>query len=70
MITVVLERKGRLVDCPKCGASDCIEIEIRLQEEHDVQFHSCRRCEAKWWERGGAAIALGDVLDLAAKPSR
>ncbi|MDQ5816670.1 MAG: hypothetical protein M3516_10335 [Actinomycetota bacterium] len=53
--------------CPQCRGEDSIEIEIRLKEEDDVQFYSCRLCEAKWWQRDGDTIALGDVLDLASK---
>lgn len=55
--------------CPQCRGEDCIHIEIRLKaDEENVQFFSCRRCEAKWWERKGRSIALDDVLNLAARP--
>jgi hypothetical protein len=54
--------------CSRCDGDDCIQIEIRLKVEGDrVQFFSCRRCESKWWERGGTSIALDEVLDLAAR---
>jgi hypothetical protein len=54
------------VKCPECSGTDCIEIEINLKEENTVRFMSCRRCEAKWWQREGNAIALDEVLNLAA----
>jgi len=50
--------------CPECHGEDCIHIEIRLKGEEDVQFYSCRLCEAKWWERDGDTIALDEVLHL------
>ena len=53
------------VKCPQCTGSDCIEIEINLKQENTVRFMSCRRCEAKWWQREGATIALDEVLNLA-----
>ncbi|CAN5548870.1 hypothetical protein BH24ACT26_BH24ACT26_07480 [soil metagenome] len=54
--------------CPRCHGEDCVHIEINLKGEQDtVQFFSCRRCEAKWWERNGDTIALDEVLDLTAQ---
>ena len=53
--------------CPQCKGEDCTEIEIHLTNDEPVQFFSCRRCEAKWWERAGEAIPLDEVLDLASK---
>jgi hypothetical protein len=50
--------------CPHCDGEDCIQIEIRLKGEETVEFFSCRRCEAKWWQRDGDTIALDEVLDL------
>ena len=58
---------GGNMRCPQCRGEDSIEIEIRLKEEDDVKFYSCRLCEVKWWQRDGDTIALGDVLDLASK---
>lgn len=55
------------MQCPQCQGKDCIQIEIRLKEEDSIQFFSCRRCEAKWWERDGDTIALDDVLNMAAQ---
>ncbi|MFN2389015.1 MAG: hypothetical protein ABR575_05345 [Actinomycetota bacterium] len=54
------------MECPECRGRDTVQIEIRLRERDSVQFFSCRRCENKWWERGGDTIALDEVLDLAA----
>ncbi|MDQ3962805.1 MAG: hypothetical protein M3277_02680 [Actinomycetota bacterium] len=56
--------------CPQCKATDCTEIELNLTDEQSVQFFSCRRCEAKWWERAGDTIALDEVLTIAAQKSR
>lgn len=50
--------------CPHCDGEDCIQIDIRLKGEETVEFFSCRRCEAKWWQRDGDTIALDEVLDL------
>jgi transposase-like protein len=52
--------------CPECAGRDCVHIEIQLQGDQTVQFYSCRRCEAKWWERDGDTIALDEILNLAA----
>jgi hypothetical protein len=53
--------------CPKCQGEDCIHISIQLSGEDRVGFYSCRRCESKWWERGGDTVALDEVLSLAAE---
>ena len=53
--------------CPQCKNADCTHIEIQLRDEESVQFFSCRRCEAKWWEHDGDAIGLNDVLNLTAE---
>lgn len=52
--------------CPRCD-DDCTQIEIRLRDEDSVQFFSCRRCEAKWWEHDGGVIELDEVLNLTAQ---
>ncbi len=53
--------------CPECHGRDCIQIAIRLHDADNVQFRSCRRCEAKWWENESGRVALDEVLGLAAK---
>lgn len=53
--------------CPECHGEDCVEIEIKLKDEDSVQFFSCRKCEAKWWQKEGDSIALDEVLELASK---
>ena len=53
--------------CPECEAENCTRIEIHLKDEHTVQFFSCRRCEAKWWENDEGTIALDDFLTMAAQ---
>lgn len=58
------------MECPQCHGRNCTEIVINLRDEETVQFFSCRRCEAKWWERQGETIALDQVLHLAAKKDK
>ena len=53
--------------CPRCHAEDFTEIRLHLRTEETVEFFSCRKCEAKWWEREGDTIALDEVLSLAKK---
>lgn len=59
-----------MTNCPHCNGEDCTQIVIHLREEDVVQFYSCRRCEARWWEREGAAIDLNEVLSLATQHRR
>lgn len=56
--------------CPQCGGTDCTQIELHLTDEQNVEFFSCRRCEARWWEREGDTIALDEVLTIAANRSK
>ena len=56
--------------CPECAGEDCIQIEINLKEEETVQFYSCRRCEAKWWQKEGGTIALDEVLGSVAQKNQ
>jgi hypothetical protein len=55
------------VRCPQCGATECISIEIHLATDDPLQFFSCRRCEARWWQRDGEPVSLEEVLSLAAR---
>jgi transposase-like protein len=59
-------KEGRM-RCPSCEDEDCIHIEINLNTDERLQFYSCRRCEAKWWERDGDTIELDEVLTLTAE---
>ncbi len=62
-------RSRRFVDstfvCAECGSADAIGIRLRLNEEVEVDFHSCHHCEHRWWDAGGEVIDLTAVLDLA-----
>ena len=58
------------MDCPQCGGTDCTEIELNLTDAQSVQFYSCRRCEARWWQREGDTIALDEVLTIAANRTK
>jgi hypothetical protein len=53
--------------CPQCLGQRTTQIEINLKGDEAVRFYSCRRCEAKWWERGGGTVALDEVLNLTAQ---
>jgi hypothetical protein len=55
-----------MVKCPECNSQDCIHIEIHLTDEQ-VQFYSCRKCEAKWWESESGPVDLEKVLGLAGR---
>jgi DNA-directed RNA polymerase subunit M/transcription elongation factor TFIIS len=52
------------VECAACGATDAIQIELRLPDETGVEFSSCHRCEHRWWTCDGAVIDLRTVLEL------
>lgn len=56
--------------CPKCGGNDFSDIDISLESEDLVHFHSCRNCESKWWERAGDPVDLTEVLSLTASRRR
>lgn len=51
--------------CGSCGAADAIGIRLRLNDDVEVDFHSCHRCEHRWWNADGEVIDLTAVLDLA-----
>lgn len=53
------------VTCVNCGSEEAIEIDIKLQDDTQVTFYSCHRCDSRWWNRDGEAVALDSVLDLA-----
>lgn len=50
--------------CANCGGTDAIEIRLRLNDETEVDFHSCHRCEHRWWDADGEVIDLNAVLGL------
>jgi DNA-directed RNA polymerase subunit M/transcription elongation factor TFIIS len=53
------------VVCALCGASDVIEIRLNLDDDTEVDFHSCHRCEHRWWASNGEVLDLTSVLDRA-----
>ena len=55
-----------MMKCPECGLTNTTEIQLNLKDEDSVKFYSCRKCEAKWWERDGDSIELDEVLSLTA----
>jgi DNA-directed RNA polymerase subunit M/transcription elongation factor TFIIS len=59
---------GNSGTCAQCGGTDAIEIRLRLSDDTEVDFHSCHRCEHRWWDADGELIDLTTVLDLARRP--
>lgn len=53
--------------CPNCAGRRLTAITIRLAPEEERTFASCRDCEWKGWYKGERAVALKDVLTLAAE---
>lgn len=51
--------------CPTCGSRDVININLTLERGQNVAFYSCHRCDKKWWDKDGAAVSLGNVLEMA-----
>jgi DNA-directed RNA polymerase subunit M/transcription elongation factor TFIIS len=60
-------RRSRVTDvvCARCGASDIIEIRLKLDDDIEVDFHSCHQCEHRWWASNGEVLDLTSVLDKA-----
>ena len=58
-------RLGSSGTCAQCGGTDAIEIRLRLNDDTEVDFHSCEHCEYRWWNADGELIDLTAVLDLA-----
>ncbi len=50
------------VACAQCGATDVIEIRLKLNDDTEVDFHSCHRCEHRWWASNGEVLDLTSVL--------
>ena len=50
--------------CANCGSADAIEIRLRLNDETEVDFHSCHHCEHRWWGADGELVDLNVVLEL------
>lgn len=67
---VSMGRKGSetRLECAKCGTDSVIQIELTLPDGTEVQFHSCHKCENRWWDRDGEHLGLDAVLDLARRP--
>jgi len=64
MMTV--RRRGRSTtqaECAACGSSDAIQIKLTLPDGSHVDFHSCHRCEHRWWHSDGDVIDLTTVLE-------
>ena len=52
------------MSCPVCRRQDLVEIRLSLRGSI-VTMHSCSTCEARWWDKEGERLALGQVLSLA-----
>lgn len=55
------------VTCANCGATDAIQIKLTLPDGTEVDFHSCHRCEHRWWDSDGEVLDLTTVLEKARK---
>lgn len=55
------------MSCPTCRVVDVTEITLELGGRR-VTMHSCRRCEARWWDEEGTRVALRHVLTLVNTP--
>jgi hypothetical protein len=53
------------MSCPKCDKHRVIAIGVTIGEDK-ITMHSCSNCGTRWWERGGHALPLPEVLELAA----
>jgi len=62
------------VCCPNCGLEKVIRIWITLHTGERLTFHSCHRCEHKWWQptendekasKARGVLPLGEVLTRA-----
>jgi DNA-directed RNA polymerase subunit M/transcription elongation factor TFIIS len=53
------------VACTECGASDAIQIELKLPDGTEVEFCSCHRCENRWWNQGGKLVDVAQLLQMA-----
>ena len=51
--------------CPTCSSRDVININLTLERGDHVSFYSCHRCDKKWWDKDGASVSLGNVLEMA-----
>ena len=49
--------------CRVCRRDDLVEINLSLRGS-TITMHSCSSCEARWWDREGEELALGQVLSL------
>lgn len=59
--------------CPNCRADRVIQIRIKLHNEERLDFHSCHKCEHKWWkdtESESPPIPLNEVLSRATVQKR
>lgn len=53
-------------NCTSCGRGDLLTVTFDT-EGTLVLFRVCSLCEARWWERDGAALDLSSVLPLVAR---
>jgi transposase-like protein len=59
------------LECPQCGSTNVININLTMQGGEPVSFYSCHTCDKRWWNReDGEPIELASVLELARRPSR
>jgi hypothetical protein len=49
--------------CPGCRSGGLVEICVQLEGTR-ITMHSCSVCEARWWDRDGEVVGLGNVLSM------
>ena len=48
--------------CHRCASGDLLAVNL-APDGKPVTFHTCRRCEHRWWQDGAASsVALDEVL--------
>ena len=60
-----MAERDTVLECPRCGSKDVININLSLAQGDRVAFYSCHRCDKRWWHKDGAPVDLPDVLEMA-----
>lgn len=60
-----MAERETVLECPRCGSKDVININLSLAQGDRVAFYSCHRCDKRWWHKDGAPVDLPEVLEMA-----
>ena len=60
-----MAERDTVLECPRCGSKDVININLSLTQGDRVAFYSCHRCDKRWWHKDGAPVDLPEVLEMA-----